>query len=418
MGLSKNPGRSSFPVYQNAARDLDARGQAKSITSTQQVQTDHQDRITRKRHDQVEEMRFNSSKGDWHWDIRTDTTVWSKQLYRMIGREEATIPPFKEHFRFYTSESWLRLVDATLELLKTGTPYELTLQMLHADGGRRWVIRNGEAVSNEHGDILELRGTVHEVNKGMVLGGNTEGAWRKRSIDEDTAGRLIQAQVEENVTLAIELRGSICQRLSLLAVRVDSLRSNLSNLSPQTQIELGLFWQETSELVVQLDRVSDRLYPAVVDVLSLAPAIGCLCRKFTKEHGIPVEYSCSDISATRLDKQCELVLYRVLQEILANVVRHSGAGYVTVSLDHDTTELRLRVLDNGLGFEQTKAETTAGLGFARMKIQIDHIGGTLAVWSQHPSGTLIEAKIPFTSQSAAGVVRPMTVEMRHGKTIS
>jgi two-component system, NarL family, sensor histidine kinase UhpB len=385
MSLSMNPGRPSFPLDEFATRDSEAQGPAKSIRFTQPNQTENRVCISfpRKPYDQVEDMRFNSSRGNWHWNIRTDTTIWSEQLYRMIGREHAEVPPFKEHSRFYTSESWIRLVDSTLELLQTGTPYELTLQMLHTDGGRRWVIRNGEAVTNEHGDILELWGTVQEISKGMAQGGNSEGDWRKRSIDVHTTGRLIQAQVEENAKLAIELRGSTCQTLSLLAVQIDNLRSTLPDLAPQAQAQLEAFRQSTTEILVELDRVSDRLYPVVVDVLSLPPAIGCLCRKFTREHGIPVEYSCSDVPANRLDKPCEFVLYRVLQEILANVARHSRATNVTVGLDHDATELRLRVLDNGVGFDQTNAEAAAGLGFARMKIQIGYIEGSFAARMWH-----------------------------------
>src|SRR5215470_10054939 len=220
MVLSTNPERCSFP-YQLAARDFDAGGRVNSIRSTQPIQTENRDCIAfpRKPSDQGEGTRFNFSKGNWQWDIRTDTTVWSEQLRRMIGRENATIPPFKEHFRFYTSESWIRLVDATLELLQTGTPYELKLQMLHADGGRRWVIRNGEAVGDEHGDILELRGTVDEISEWMPQAGYSEGDWRTKSI-EDTTRRLLQAQEQENVKLAIELRASICERISLLAAQI------------------------------------------------------------------------------------------------------------------------------------------------------------------------------------------------------
>jgi hypothetical protein len=227
MSLPTNPERCSFPIYQLAAHDFEAGAQAKSIRSTQPIPTENRHCISfpRKPYDQVEEAKFNSSKGNWHWDIRTDTTVWSEQLYRMIGRENGTIPPFKEHFRFYTSESWIRLVDATLKLLQTGTPYELTLQMLHADGGRRWVIRNGEAASDERGDILELRGTVDEISEWMALVGNSEENCRTRSIAEDTIGRLIQAQEEGNAKLAIELRASICQRVSLLAAQIESSRS-------------------------------------------------------------------------------------------------------------------------------------------------------------------------------------------------
>ena len=402
MSLSTNPGSSSFPVNQLATQDSGAKGQGKSIRSTQPNQTERGCiSFPLKPDGQVEDMRFNSLKGNWHWDLRTDTTVWSEQLYRMIGREHATVPPFKEHSLFFTSESWIRLVDATLELLQTGTPYELTLQMLHTDGGRRWVIRNGEAVTNEYGDILELRGTVQEISKETAQGGNAEGDWRTGSIDVYTTGRLIQAQVEENAKLAIGLRDSTCQKLSLLAVQIDKLRSTLPDLSPQAQAQLEVFRQETTEILVDLDRVSEQMYPVIVDVLSLPAAIRCLCRKFTREHGIQVEYGCSDVPANRLDKPCEFVLYRVLQETLANVVRHSRATQVTVGLDHDATELRLRVVDNGVGFDQANAGASAGLGFARMKIQIGHIGGSLAIWSQHGCGTLIEARIPFIGRSAA-----------------
>jgi signal transduction histidine kinase len=406
MSLLTNPERCRVPLYQFAEHDFEARSQTKPVGSTQPTYMENRDCIIsfpREPYDQVEETRFNSWKGTWQWDIRTDRTVWSEQLYRIIGRENATIPPFKEHFRFYTLESWIRLVDATSQLLQSGTPYELTLEMLHTEGGRRWVIRNGEAVSDEHGNILELRGTVQDISEWMAQAANAEGDWRTRPIAEDTTGRLIQAQDEENAKLAIELRESICQRVSLLVAEMESSCPTLPDLSPQVQTQFELFKRETTGILAELDRVSDRLYPVVVDLLRLPSAIGCLCRKFTREHGIPVEYSCSDVPANRVDKPCGLVLYRVLQEILANVVRHSKATNVTVSLTHDAAELRLTVSDNGVGFDQTKPKTAAGLGFARMKTQVGHFGGSFAVWSRHACGTLIEVRVPFTSQGGAAL---------------
>jgi len=92
-------------------------------------------------------------------------------------------------------------------------------------------------------------------------------------------------------------------------------------------------------------------------------------------------------------------LYRVLEEILANVARHSGANSVTVGLDHGSEELRLRVSDTGVGFDQARANTAVGLGFARMKAQIGQIGGSLTVWSMPACGTLVEAQVPFAIQS-------------------
>lgn len=400
MSPSTTAGRCRFPLSQIAAPDFEAEGQAKPIRSTQAIHMENRDCIIsfrRRPYDQVEETRFR--KGTWRWDIRTDTTVWSEPLYRMIGWEVAAIPPFREHSRFYSSESWVRLVDATVTMLQTGTPYELALQMLHTDGGRTWVIRKGEPVNDERGHIVELRGTVHEISEGMAQAANADRDRRTRSIAEETAGRLIQAHEEENATLAIELRENICQRVSLLAAEIQDLGLTLPDLSPQAQTQLSFFWKETKQILAELDHVSDRLYPVVFDILALPSAVRSLCRKITREHGIPVEYSCCDVPANRLDKQCGLVLYRVLEEILTNVVRHSRATSVTVGLDQGAAELQLRVSDNGVGFDESDAKTAAGLGFARMKTQIGHIGGSLAVWSQHARGTLIEARVPFSSPS-------------------
>lgn len=351
----------------------------------------------RQPHDESE-PEFNSGKGTWHWNVQTDTTVWSEQVYGIVGRENATIPPFKEHCRFHTSESWIRLVDATLELLQSRTPYELRLQMLHADGTRRWVIRNGEAVCNERGDILQLRGTVQDISEWMREAGRAGRDWHTRSA-EHAASHLTQVHEQENAKRASELRDSICQRVALLAVKIQTLSSSASGLSTEAQTQLELLWEETKEILAELHCVSDRLYPLVLDVLDLPLAMRSLCREFTKQHDIPVEYSCSDLPSNRLDKRLRVVLYRVLEEILENIVRHSSANKVTVGLEHSSEEICLRVSDNGTGFDQAKAMTATGLGFARMNAQIGQIGGCLAVWSQPGSGTLTEVRTPFITRS-------------------
>jgi signal transduction histidine kinase len=368
------------------------------------MQIDNRDCVVsfhRQTHDKGKQAKLNSWNGSWNWNVRTDATYWSEQLYWIIGREDATIPSFTEHSCFYTSESWIRLVDATLALLKTGTPYELRLQMRHTDGTRRWVIHKGEAVRDERGDIVELCGTVQDIGGGMAQVNGAERNWHTRSNAEDAICRLIQAQEDQNGELASKLRNHVCQRVSLLAVGIQSLNSTLPDLSPQAQAQLDSFWQETKGILAELARISDRLYPIVVDLLGLSFAMRRLCRDFTTQHGIPVGYSCSDLPENCLDRECKLVLYRVLEDILANVARHSRANNVTVSLDHDSAEFRLRVSDNGVGFDQVQVKTAAGLGFVRIRTQIGRVGGSMAVWSQHALGTLIEVSTPITVPSYA-----------------
>jgi PAS fold len=251
-----------IPAYQLASHDVDGVSEAESGRSTDPAMGKNRACITAidgSPYDKGAPAKGNVSRANWRWDIRTDKTHWSEQLYRIIGWENPTIPPFREHFRFYTSESWIRLVDATLELLKTGTPYELRLQMLHTDGSRRWVIRKGKPVDNEQGEIVELRGTVQDVTDSATQPGKPEPCVETESNAEDATRRLIQAQEEENARLVIKFHASICQRLALLSETIERFKSALSDLPrlSDTQIEpdaqIEPLSQETAGTLDELD---------------------------------------------------------------------------------------------------------------------------------------------------------------------
>jgi len=104
--------------------------------------------------------------GSWQWDQKTDVVAWSKELYRIAGLDPALSPPsFKEQSQLYTPESWERLKCAVAEALRTGTPYELDLRMIHPDGSTRWIIDRGEVLRNAAGQIAWLRGTAQDITE-------------------------------------------------------------------------------------------------------------------------------------------------------------------------------------------------------------------------------------------------------------
>jgi PAS domain S-box-containing protein len=104
--------------------------------------------------------------GSWQWNPAGDTVVWSDELYRIAGLDtDSAAPSFEEHSRLYTSESWELLCGAVEAALRTGTPYELVLEMLRPDGGTRWVIGRGETQRDATGRIVKLHGTVQDVTE-------------------------------------------------------------------------------------------------------------------------------------------------------------------------------------------------------------------------------------------------------------
>ena len=104
--------------------------------------------------------------GSWQWDPASDSVVWSEQLYRLAGRDPSLpAASFKAHAQLYTPESWERLRGAVEEALRTGTPYELDIEMVRGDGTTRWVTARGEAQRDGAGRIASLRGTVQDITE-------------------------------------------------------------------------------------------------------------------------------------------------------------------------------------------------------------------------------------------------------------
>jgi len=118
----------------------------------------------RKREEKLLEAQRVAQVGSWQWNPKNDVVTWSKELYRIAGRDPNLPPPaFGNQTRLYTPESWERLRRAVAETLRTGTPYMVDLEMRHPDGGTRWIIDRGEGVRNAAGQITWLRGTAQDI---------------------------------------------------------------------------------------------------------------------------------------------------------------------------------------------------------------------------------------------------------------
>ena len=403
MNAPANPLRNRPALYQLTQRDLGAR-QLEAIEPVPLTGTETRECIiafNREASNDAREMPTDSCKGSWRWNLRTDVTTWSQALFRIIGLDQdSAIPAFKEHSCFYTSDSWNQLTEATLELLRSGTPYELKLQMLHTDGTRRWVIATGEAVRVDHGGALQLRGTVEDISYWRRPVARNEQQLSAKSSSDCTSSLLIEEQEVENARIASKLRDDICQRVSMMAVWIQTLRSSFPELPELAQTRFDELRQETTGILGELDRLADQLHPSALELLGLSLAIQRRCREFSQESGFAVECMCADDTPEIPENQVVLALFRVLEETLSNVAKHSQATAVTVRLSHSMTETILNISDNGVGFEPIRMKKTPGLGFVSMKERLGQVGGSLAVWSQQGCGTSVEARTPRAESCA------------------
>jgi len=150
-------------------------------------------------------------------------------------------------------------------------------------------------------------------------------------------------------------------------------------------------WRRTAEIASDVHGISHRLHPSKMEALGLVATIQAHCRDSSRQ-GRPVTFRETNVPKISPDRA--LSLYRVLEEALGNVFRHSGASgaHVTlVGLDHQVV---LRVSDDGAGFVND-GEKTAGLGLVSMRERVESLNGRLSIVSVPGNGTVVEARIPL-----------------------
>jgi PAS domain S-box-containing protein len=136
-------------------------GMAADITDLKQAE----EALRGKEFELTEAQRL-AGVGSWKWDPQTDTVEWSEELYRIAGLDPS-LPAvsYQDHGQLYTAESWERLHAAVDDALRTGAPYELDIEMIHADGTTRQLTARGEVQHDSAGHLVRLRGTVHDITR-------------------------------------------------------------------------------------------------------------------------------------------------------------------------------------------------------------------------------------------------------------
>jgi signal transduction histidine kinase len=153
-------------------------------------------------------------------------------------------------------------------------------------------------------------------------------------------------------------------------------------------------FKQTQEISADIQHLSHQLHSSKLQHLGLAAAMRGLCREFSKQHKIEVDCAVQDLPRP-LSADAALCLFRVAQEALHNIAKHSGARKVRVELGAEADQVRLKVSDDGVGFDLQGEKSHSGLGLVSMSERMRLVSGELATWSRPTFGTQVTAPAPF-----------------------
>ena len=318
----------------------------------------------------------------WVWDIPRDEVRASESDWSSGNWHSAHPVHFDQFIDVVHPDDRASLRQAVRGALEGDGQYETEYRVMSPDSTVRWIAARGRIEFDQNGKPRQLRAISIDITE------------RRRAEDEarDLNGRLITAHEDERARLAHALHDDVTQRLALLAIDAGQKEKGLGDtIAGQAMHSIR---HELVQLSEDLHALSYALHPAILRDLGLIEALKAECARFGAVEGIRTSFRATD-DIDEPTRALSLCLYRVAQEALRNVARHSSASSVEVELRAVTGDLELAVQDNGVGFDPTRKQARPSLGLAGMRQRLALVDGELLIDSAPGGGTTIVARTPL-----------------------
>ena len=282
----------------------------------------------------------------WVWDIPRDEVRASASDWSSGNWHSAHPVHFDRFIDVVHPDDRELLRQAVRGAIEGDGEYETEYRVTSPDSTVRWIAARGRIEFDSNGKPRQLRAISIDITE------------RRHAEDEarDLNGRLITAHEDERARLAHALHDDVTQRLALLAIDAGRKEKGLGD--PVAGQAMRSIRRDLVQLSEDVHALSYALHPAILEDLGLIEALKAECARFGAVEGIPTSFR----AAGDIDEPAQAVslcLYRVAQEALRNVARHSGASSVEVELRAVGGGLELAVQDNGVGFDPTRKQGSA-----------------------------------------------------------
>ena len=241
-------------------------------------------------------------------------------------------------------------------------------------------------------------------------------ALARRQTDEqrqELSGLLINAEESERTRLARELHDDFSQRIAVLAVDLERLPKKMAENPVGAKKRLAELLELTTGIGADLHSLSHRLHSSTLDSLGLVDALESLSEEFAVQNEIDVSFVHESVSE-QLPPDVALCLFRIVQESLRNVKKHSQALSVAIRITGTQNGLDLSIIDDGVGFSLNDSAKRVGLGLRSMQERVRLVNGELRMHSAGQHGTRIEVHVPFDCESEQTPADPAILERSLG----
>ncbi len=340
--------------------------------------------------------------GNWDWDVETDQTYWSDEIYRIFGHEPQSYPPSSKAYLDPVHPGDLEeVMMAANRVVKNKEPYDLVHRIVLPNGQVRYVSNVTEVFVDKNDNLVRIVGTVQDIterkkaqvelsiaNKLLLSQSKREHRLKSRA--------LIIGMEKERARVSRELHDGIGQMLSAIKFSVGYLHKT-EGLNEHHAEAIGEIKDLIDMSIAETIEMSNNLMPNDLRDFGLKPAMQNTINDHSKEIQTKITFKCAEIEH-RLPSEIETGLYRITQESVNNAVKYAKAKEILIQVDKTEKSLKLQITDDGCGFDlkpKTKRKADPRNGLINMKERVVMMGGRFKIISKVGTGTKVMVEIPL-----------------------
>jgi PAS domain S-box-containing protein len=334
--------------------------------------------------------------GSWKFNIETGVLFWSDELFRIYGEDKNTFKPtFEEYRKRIHPEDRITVFKVIEVAINEGLPFSQFERIIRPDGEIRILSSNGVPQKNDSGEVIGLFGSCLDVTEHKKI--------ERELLISQIKLRALSAnqqatREEERTKLAREIHDEFGQILTAVNMDIGLL---INELVHNQNISKEIFFSnlESVERLIEkaiktIQNIATELRPDVLDHLGLIPALKWQLKEFEKRYSIKTWLEKS-VESLDIEDDKKIALFRIFQESLTNVARHSKATKVTAVLSRNNDTFEMRVIDNGIGIPKEKLDSIKSIGLIGIKERIVLLKGEVYIKTAPHKGTELHIKVPI-----------------------
>ncbi|MGA7564082.1 MAG: PAS domain S-box protein [Desulfobaccales bacterium] len=271
--------------------------------------------------------------------------------------------------------------------------YRMEKRFQRKNGQYSWCRVTASLVQDPEGQPLYVAGMAEDITQ------RKEAETRLQESEEKLrhlASKLMSAQEDERKRISRELHDELGQALLVLKLQAREIKKELPLEAQHLHEECEGMLTNLDQVVDKVRRLSHDLSPMIVEDLGLSAALQHLLGEFCKHNHLECEFQEIDIDDL-FPLEAQVAIYRIFQECLTNIGKHSQASRMAVSMDRKPDRVSFTIKDNGKGYAAEARRPDRGLGLVAMEERARMVGGDLSVQSREGQGASISFEIPFSS---------------------